>query len=63
MVLIFQKYGKFWSISRELFIKHNPWNCEEWENKEAPRTKELLDTDVDDSEGMNMVITCHSSWR
>ena len=24
------KYGKFWSISLELFVKHKPWNWEEW---------------------------------
>ena len=29
-VFIFQKYGKFWSISLELFVEHKPSNCEEW---------------------------------
>ena len=28
-VFIFQKYGKFWSVSLELFVKHKHWNCEE----------------------------------
>ena len=29
-VFIFQKYGKFWSISLEHFIKHKPLIPEEW---------------------------------
>ena len=24
------EYGKFWSVLLELFIKHKPWNWEEW---------------------------------
>ena len=24
------KYGKFWSVSLELFVKHKLWNWEEW---------------------------------
>ena len=27
MVFVFQKYGKFWSVSVDIFIEHNPWNC------------------------------------
>ena len=26
-VFLFQKYGKFWSVSLELFIKHKLWSC------------------------------------
>ena len=22
-------FGKFWSVSVELFVEHKPWNCEE----------------------------------
>ena len=29
-VFIFQKYGKFWSVSLEYFIKHKPLISEEW---------------------------------
>ena len=29
-VFLFQKYGKFWSVSVEFFVEHKPWNCEEW---------------------------------
>ena len=29
-VFVFQKYGKFWSISLEHFIKHKPLISEEW---------------------------------
>ena len=28
-VFLFQKYGKFWRVSLELFVEHEPWNCEE----------------------------------
>ena len=28
-VFLCQKYGNFWSISLELFVKHKPSNCEE----------------------------------
>ena len=28
-VFVFQKYGKFWNILPEFFIKHKPFNCEE----------------------------------
>ena len=30
MVFLFQNYGKFWSISLDNFIKHNPLISEEW---------------------------------
>ena len=29
-VFLFQEYGKFWSISLDIFIKHKPWNCKVW---------------------------------
>ena len=29
-VFFFQKYGKFGSISLEVFVEDKPWNCEEW---------------------------------
>ena len=29
LVFLCQKYGKFWSISVKLFVKHKPSNCEE----------------------------------
>ena len=32
-VFVFQKYGKFWSISLEHFIKHKPLISEEWDLK------------------------------
>ena len=30
-VFIFQKYGKFWSVSQHNFIKHKPLFSEEWQ--------------------------------
>ena len=30
---VYIKYGKFWSISLELFIKHKPLLSEEWDEK------------------------------
>ena len=30
--IMYIKYGKFWSISLELFVKHKLWNWEEWHN-------------------------------
>ena len=37
-VFFCQKYGKFWSVLLELFVKHKPSNCEEWDvhNKKTP---------------------------
>ena len=29
-VFIYIKYGKFWSVSLELFVEHKLWNWEEW---------------------------------
>ena len=32
-VFVFQKYGKFWSVSLGHFIKHNPLISEEWDER------------------------------
>ena len=29
-VFLYIKYGKFWSVSLELFVEHKLWNWEEW---------------------------------
>ena len=29
-IVYIKRYGKFWSVSLDLFIEHKPWNWKEW---------------------------------
>ena len=41
-VFVHIKYGKFWSISLELFIEHKPWNWQEWSTFVCMYKKNLI---------------------